>query len=329
MGTGSESTGWGRCSVEGAEERMSSPLLPGSPFAQAIVDLAVPVAIICTVILALVVGLITVALLRFRGGRGVPEPRQIADSRTLELLWTAIPLVIVTALFFMTARTMRAADPPIDRDPDVVVIGHQWWWEVRYPAAGVVTANEIHIPTGAPTLVRVESADVIHDFWVPQLGRKVDAIPGHPNHVWISADADGEYLGACAEFCGTQHAWMRLLVVAEPKATYAAWLAGQQATPPAPTDDAGKRGAALFAERTCIACHAIDGTTPTPANAAPNLTHLMSRRTLGAGVLQNGPDELTKWLADPQTYKPGSKMPDLELTPSEVSDLVAYLGALR
>jgi cytochrome c oxidase subunit 2 len=122
---------------------------------------------------------------------------------------------------------------------------------------------------------------------------------------------------------------MRLLVIAEPQDAYDAWLAGQQTTPPAPTDPAARRGAALFAERTCIACHAIDGTAPTPATAAPNLTHLMSRRTLGAGVLPNGPDELTKWLADPQTWKPGSKMPDLELTPSEVSDLVAYLGALK
>ncbi|MCW5890357.1 MAG: cytochrome c oxidase subunit II [bacterium] len=308
---------------------MPSPLLPGSPFAQAIVDLAVPVALVCAAILLLVTGLITVVLVRFRGGRGVPEPPQVAGARPLELLWTAIPLVLVIGMFVLTARTMRAADPPIDREADVVVVAHQWWWEVRYPAANVVTANEIHLPVAAPILVRVESADVVHDFWVPQLGRKVDAIPGHPNHVWVSADAAGEYHGACAEFCGTQHAWMRLLVVAQEPADYAAWLAGQQTTPPAPTDAAGKRGAALFAERTCIACHAIAGTTPTPANAAPDLTHLMSRRTLGAGVLQNGPDELTRWLMDPQTYKPGSKMPDLELTPAEVADLVAYLGALR
>lgn len=308
---------------------MPSPLLPGSPFAQAIVDLAVPVALVCAAILLVVTGLITVVLIRFRGGRGTPEPRQIAGARPLELVWTAIPLVLVIGMFVLTARTMRAADPPVDRDPDVVVVGHQWWWEVRYPAANVVTANEIHLPVATPTLVRVESDDVVHDFWVPQLARKVDAIPGHPNHVWISADATGEYHGACAEFCGTQHAWMRLLVVVETPEEHAAWLAGQQATPPAPTDDAGRRGAALFAERTCIACHAIAGTAPTPANAAPNLTHLMSRRTLGAGVLRNGTDELARWLTDPQTYKPGSKMPDLELTPSEVADLVAYLGTLR
>lgn len=324
MAPGVVGPGGGEC-----KRGMPSPLLPGSPFAQAIVDLAVPITLVCAAILLIVTGLILVILVRFRGGPGVPEPRQIAGARTLELVWTAIPLVLVVGMFVLTARTMRAADPPIDRDPDIVVIGHQWWWEVRYPAANVVTANEIHLPAGTPVLLRLESADVIHDFWVPQLARKVDMIPGHPNHLWISADAPGEYHGACAEFCGAQHAWMRLLVVAETADEHAAWLAAQQTPPPAPTDPAAQRGAALYAERTCIACHAIAGTAPTLANAAPDLTHLMSRRTLGAGVLRNGPEELGRWLADPQTYKPGSHMPDLELTPAEVADLVAYLGALR
>jgi cytochrome c oxidase subunit 2 len=170
---------------------------------------------------------------------------------------------------------------------------------------------------------------VIHDFWVPQLGRKVDAIPGHPSFVWMQADAAGTYLGACAEYCGAQHAWMRIVVIAEAQADFDAWDRHQRE--PAPTSamsGPALRGEATFRGRTCVNCHAVAG-EGVPARVAPDLTHLAQRTTLGAGVLTNDPPSLTRWLADPQGVKPGSHMPDLNLTDAEVSDLVAYLEMLR
>ncbi len=164
--------------------------------------------IVCAAILALVTGLVAYSIWKFRD-RGGPEPKQVEGHKRLEIAWTAAPLAIVAGIFALTLRAMDASDPPSDREPDLTVIAHQWWWEVRYKS-GAVTANEIHVPTGKPLVVAVESADVVHDFWVPELGRKIDAVPGHANRVWMQADAAGTYIGACAEYCGVQHAWMRI-----------------------------------------------------------------------------------------------------------------------
>jgi cytochrome c oxidase subunit 2 len=294
----------------------------------AIADLLGWILLACGAIFAVVAGLVVACVVRFRGRAGAPEPRQVPGSRRLEIAWTVAPLLLVVWMFALTARTMRASDPPADRDPDLVVVGHQWWWEVRYPRAGVITANEIHVPVATPWLVRLESADVIHDFWVPELARKVDMVPGHPNHVWLAAERPGTYLGACAEFCGVQHAWMRLRVIAEPPAAFAAWLEAERAPAAAPAGGPAARGRALFTELTCASCHAIAG-TGAAARIGPDLTHLASRRTLGAGLLENTPAALARWLADPQALKPGSHMPDLELDAAQVADLAAYLGALR
>lgn len=308
---------------------ISSPFNPSSPQARAIADLFVLMLSIAAVTFAIVTGLIIYIAVRFRSRPGEDEPAQEFGQPKLEIIWTVGPLLIVTALFGFTVTTMRMADPSVgQQQPDLVVVGHQWWWEVRYPQVGVVTANEIHVPVGKRLLVRLESADVIHDFWVPQLGRKMDMVPGRANYLWLEASKTGSYLGACSEFCGVQHAWMRLLVIAERQADFDTWQRQQLQVAQVPTADEAIQGAQLFQQRTCVNCHAVAG-TGAEARIAPDLTHLASRRTLGAGILENTPANLAVWLANPQAVKSGSYMPDLHLTAMEVRALVAYMETLR
>ncbi len=308
---------------------MGSPFAGQSAEARAIAQLFTQTLVICAVILAVVVGLVIFCVVKFRARAGAAEPAQTHGHTGLEIAWTMVPVLIVVALFVLTARTMGASDPPADRAPDVTVIAHQWWWEVRYPS-GVITANEVHLPVGRQVLVELQAADVIHDFWVPALARKMDAIPGHPNHFWISADAAGIYDGTCAEYCGAEHAWMRIRVVAEAEADFDAWLA-HEAAPAARADAADAvRGVALFQTLTCVQCHAIDGLgASSNARVAPDLTHIAGRSTLAGGRLDNNPTNLAAWLKDPQALKPGSHMPSLQLTDSQVADLVAYFETLK
>jgi cytochrome c oxidase subunit II len=304
-----------------------------SPEARAIADLFTRTLFVCGVILVVVTALVTYCLLRFRAKASSPEPPQVHGHKLLEIGWTLVPILIVAGLLGLTAHAMTVSDAAANRPPDLTVIGHQWWWEVRYPS-GAITANEIHIPVGRDLLVEVQSADVIHDFWVPQLGRKIDATPGIPTHVWMQADEPGEYLGTCAEYCGTQHAWMRLLVLAQPEAEFAAWERHESDRALPPADEAAARGLADFRQMTCASCHAIGeatppmGPVPTP-RAAPDLTHVAGRETLAAGLLTNTPDNLALWLKDPQAIKPGSHMPSVHLTRHQIADLVAYFETLK
>lgn len=302
---------------------------PASPQAVEIQSLFFVMLLVAAVILAIVTGLVVYITIRFRERPGDAEPHQEFGRPRLEIAWTLASLAVVAVLFLLTVRTMRATDPPPGTwPPDVVVVGHQWWWEVRYPASGAVTANEIHLPVGVRSLLRLESADVIHDLWLPRLGRKMDMIPGHPNYVWLQPQAPGTYLGACSEYCGTQHAWMRVRVVAQPQEEFDAWIRGQLAAPPVPEGGPAAAGAELFQNLTCPNCHAIAGTLAA-ARVGPDLSHLAERQTLGAGVLDNTRANLTAWLADPQGIKPGSNMPNLQLSDAQVADLVAYMETLR
>ncbi|MEO6876392.1 MAG: cytochrome c oxidase subunit II [Opitutaceae bacterium] len=303
-------------------------LSPGSPQARSIFNLGVETSVILAAIFAIVAGIIVYALMRFRWREGEPDPHQTAGNTKIEIVWTVIPCLIVVALFALTARTMASADPPSVGAPDVIVTGHQWWWEVRYPGAGVVTANEIHIPVGRPISVQLRSADVLHEFWVPELARKITAVPGHPNHIWIEADKPGAYLGVCSEFCGTQHAWMHFLVIAESAAEFAAWQQAQLHPALRPAERVAAKGLALFEQTSCVSCHAIKGTAAR-ANVGPDLTHFASRRQLGAGIVDNTPQNLRRWLADPQQVKPGAKMPDFKFTDEQLTQLVAYFETLQ
>jgi cytochrome c oxidase subunit 2 len=310
---------------------LGTPLDPRSPQTRAIADLFNDTLIVCGVIFAIVTIAVTMAVMRFRdkGKDDKRKPAQIEGHSRLEIAWTIAPLLVLVGIFYLTVKAMEGSDPdpPAGREPDLTVIAHQWWWEVRYKS-GAITANEIHIPVGKPLVVRIESADVVHDFWVPDLARKIDAVPGRTSSIWMQADKPGQYLGACAEYCGSQHAWMRILVFAETPEAWAEWEQNTLDPPLPPETEGAARGARRFREMTCVRCHSITGNGE-GARAAPDLTHLASRKTLGAGVMKNTPDELARWLRDPQGVKQGSHMPDVQLSDQDVKDFVEYFETLK
>ena len=306
---------------------------PVSPNAAAIREVFVIVFLICLVILVVVVALISVSITRSRGN-DMTLPKQDFGSEQLETIWAITPVLIVLGLGIVSAKlifsiiALPSQEVTDGGSADLVVVGHQWWWEVRYPTSGAVTANEIHIPVGQRLRVRLDSADVIHSFWVPQLAPKMDMVPGHPNYLWLEADRSGVYEGACSEFCGDQHAWMRFIIVAQDESTYHGWLSRQAQPAHGPAGAVAQAGKNYFFAQTCTNCHAIGGTGAV-ADAAPNLTHLAGRSLLGAGVIPNTPDELARWLRNPQEIKPGCQMPNFNLSDDQVSQLVAYLEGMQ
>jgi cytochrome c oxidase subunit II len=251
------------------------------------------------------------------GGRG-----EAAATRIVLGFGVALPIVLLSALFiwsdFFVMRSTAA--PARGSTPLTIhVIGHQWWWEVRYDNSTAVTANEIHIPVGTRVGVVLTTADVIHSFWVPELNRKVDMIPGTENRLLLIADHPGVYRGQCAEFCGLQHANMAVEVVAQPKAQFDAWLAHNE--------QPAAHGSPLFAQN-CSGCHAIRGTS-SRATVGPDLTHFASRRTIAAATFANTPQNLREWLRDPQHVKPGNRMPNLRLSDADWAALQRYVDSLR
>jgi len=239
----------------------------------------------------------------------------------------------VLILFFAAARVIhaiqQAPEPP--GAIDVTVIGHQFWWEYRYPKLGVVTANELHIPVSdpahpTPTFLTLLSADTDHSYWVPQLAGKTDLIPNRINHMWLDPHDPGVYVGQCAQYCGVQHAKMLLRVYAEPREQFDKWIAEQ--AKPAQASEAASEGKRIFETTACINCHAISGTVAN-GRFGPDLTHLMSRETIAAGAARNSPEELRLWVANPEAIKPGSLMPAMQLTERELDAVVAYLETLR
>jgi cytochrome c oxidase subunit II len=304
-------------------------LAPASPDAAAISRLFVGTLIFLAAILALVTFLLIYAIVRYRDRPGAPEARQSFGWWKLEIIWTAAPILSLAVLTGFMIWTMHVGDPsPAGAPPDLRIVGHQWWWEIYYLKSGAIAANEIHIPVGQRLLVELRSADVIHDFWAPQLARKIDVVPGHPNHIWLEADRPGTYLGACAEFCGNEHAWMRFLVIAQPADQFAAWLHDQLKAPTKPASSEAQRGSQLFADRTCANCHRVMG-TPANEHIGPDLTHIASRTMLAAGAAANTPEDLALWLHNPDTFKPGSNMPNLKLSNDDIQALVAYLETLK
>ena len=307
----------------------SNALDPQSPFARAIYDLGIVSTIILGLIFVIVTGGIVYGTLRFRARAGEPDPKQIAGNKKVEVAWTVIPILIVVLLFARTIQAMNQSDPPPAPSADLVVTGHQFWWQADYPASGVTTANEIHIPAGKPLSVRLESADVLHEFWVPKLTRKMSNVPGQHNHIWLQADKAGTYIGQCSEFCGTQHAWMRIVVVAEDPAQFEQWQQTQLRPAQVPNSGAAVKGLEVFRTSTCINCHAINGVVGANSRVAPDLTHVASRRQLGAGILENTPANIRSWLKSPQHIKPGSLMPDFFYTDEQLDQLAAYISTLQ
>ena len=276
--------------------------------------------------------LLVVAWIR-RGSPGLPlfGEREDISNRFVLLFGIAIPLVVLVVLFGASdiyAIRYSEAPGPGTTSMAVDVIGHQWWWEVRYPGSAAVTANEIHIPARTRVRVVATTADVIHSLWVPQLARKIDMIPGRENAILLDASRAGTYEGLCSEFCGPAHAQMLLRVIAEPPAAFSAWLANMARPAALPSSGPAREGAQLFTSRGCGGCHQLRG-TEAAGLVGPDLTHLATRATLAAGVIPNEPAELEAWIHDPQAIKPGNRMPDLGLSGSEVHVLATFLESLR
>jgi cytochrome c oxidase subunit 2 len=290
-------------------------------------------------IFLIVGGLLLYALIRYRHRpeNSDREPAQIYGSNQIELSWTVIPILIVVLLFLSTTRVILGtqAIPKPESAMNVTVIGHQFWWEYRYPKLGVVTANELHIPTSdpanpTPTYLTLMSADVDHSFWVPRLAGKTDLIPNRVNEMWIDPQQAGLYLGQCAQYCGTQHAKMLLRVYVQSPADFDAWISQQKK--PAQQDFAGNPAAAegqtVFMHNACINCHAIAGTAAT-GRFGPDLTHLASRDTIASGAIQNSAENLRTWIDNPNSMKPGSLMPPMHLNDHDLDVITAYLMQLR
>jgi len=315
----------------------SFPVLqPESPEAQAILDLFLSVLGISALIFVIVTGLIWRAIAVGRKYDRVPE--QEFGSERKEIFWMVGPVIIllwigaITTKLILTMDAIPLIHPAEDEPADVelLVTGHQWWWEIQYPGTDVVAANEVHIPTGKKIRVRLTSADVIHCFWVPQLARKIDVIPGRENYIWLEANTPGVYQGRCAEFCGNQHAWMNFQVFALDQADYEKWLsgAGSAAATIAASDTDAEAGEKIFFAQTCSNCHTIKGTAAV-ASIGPDLTHVASRDFLAGGAIENSPENLGIWLKNPQAIKPGCNMPDFKLSDEHVKQLVAYLESVN
>ena len=295
-----------------------------TPQGGAIVELFVLELVLAALVVAAVAVAACYAMVRFRDRPGSPEPPQIHGNTKLELAWTAAPVLLLAVLYVLTVRTMAAVDAEPASALRVRVIAHQWWFEYQYPELGIVTANELHLPVGQPIRLELESADVAHTFWVPQFGWKRDNTPNHVTPLRFMVEQPGVYDGACTEFCGLQHAWMRIRAVASPPEQFQAWVARQQQPAPA----AVPRGQQVFQQHTCINCHAIQGVGG--ARVGPDLSHFGSRSTIGAGVVGNTPENLRAWLVDPQRIKPGVLMPGYPDLPEEdLRALVDYLEGLQ
>jgi len=318
--------------------QLLSIFAPESTPAASIVDLSMFVLGITGLIFVVVSSLLVYAVVKFRvtPANADREPAQVYGSTQIELAWTIIPVLIVVVLFAATARVIHAIQdaPKPPTAVEVTVIGHQFWWEYRYPALGIVTANELHIPVSdpsrpKPTFLTLLSADTDHSFWIPQLAGKTDLIPNRINELWMDPHRTGIFLGQCAQYCGTQHAKMLQRVSVDTAEEFDAWVrAQQQPAGQAVQDESAVAGRRVFETTACINCHAIRGTVAN-GRFGPDLTHLMSRATIASGAAENTPENLRVWLKDPDAIKPGSLMPAMKMTDPELDALVGYMQSLR
>ncbi|MFM8829891.1 MAG: cytochrome c oxidase subunit II [Spartobacteria bacterium] len=319
--------------------RIADIFQPISRPAELILEPTHLVLLITLGIFLVVMVMLAYVLVKFRP-RGeqdhLEEPPQVYGSYNIEMAWTVIPCLIVFVLVLVSARSIvEIQDQPMPEDAlQIRLIGHQWWWEIQYPELGIITANEIHVPVSSkdgkarPTHIILESADVIHSFWVPQLAGKTDLVPNRQNHTWIEPFKTGVFLGNCAEYCGTQHANMLLRVIVQTPEDFQKWVENQKQLPAEPKEAIAIQGKKDFYDLSCVACHKIDS-TPAEGVFGPDLTKFAIRQTLGAGVAANTPENLHTWLHEPDALKPGCYMPDMKLSPQQLDSLVAYLQTLK
>jgi cytochrome c oxidase subunit 2 len=306
-----------------------STVVPRSDFARDILHVYGVITWIAIGI-ALVVGIaLAWVLARFRARPGETRiPPQTRGHTLLEISWTIAPAIVLFVIAIPTIQVnfRTQAAPPHER-LEIQVLGHQWWWEFRYSGLAIVTANELHVPAGLPVSLVLDGPDVIHSFWVPQLGGKRDIIPGRLNRLTFTADVPGEYRGQCAEFCGVSHANMGLRVIVDSHEAFGLWVAAQKAEPREPAAGPAADGKAIFARSACVGCHTIRGVSS--GALGPDLTTFGSRHTLAAGILPNTVENVTAWLKNPPALKPDAKMPALGLTDEEAHAVAAYLIGLK
>lgn len=323
------------CSHDGYPQ---STLAPKSDFTELLDQVFRRSFLLATIVFFLVEGALVWAIFRFRGKPGDAEPEQTHGNALLEIVWTAIPALILVFIAVPTIQVIfKTSETPTDNPLVIEVIGHQWWWEFKYPEYNLVTAGDMHVPTGRTVDLRMTTMDVVHSFWTPQLAGKRDVFPGRDNQLWFRTETPGTYAGQCAEFCGTQHARMAFNVVAQAPADFDAWRTGLAAigapapadssAPAAPVDSLVAAGHQLFATKGCIGCHAVVA-LGAPHMTGPNLAGIGTRTHIAAGWLPNSDENLAKWLHNPQAVKVGVGMPNLGLTDPEVTALVAYLRSL-
>jgi cytochrome c oxidase subunit 2 len=352
------------------ENYPQTTLLPRGDFARIADDLLDKTVQWGLLVFVLVEGVLIYAIFRFRGKPGDPEPHQTHGNTVVEIIWTIIPALILAAIAVPTVQAIfqTNATPPKDA-LTIEVVGHQWWWEFRYPEYNLTTANEIHIPVGQTVSLRMGSSDVVHSFWVPQFAAKRDVFANRETRMWFKAEVEGDYPGECAEFCGIQHARMGYRIRAQKPEEFRAWVAHMQtlgpkapaggkpaaATPAAPKPPAGSRsdrevrtasqgatiqgggaqdpqyavGEKLFAGKGCVACHSLQAVNAPKGMVGPNLANVGARSYIAAGTLPNTDENLARWIRDPQAIKKGVLMPNLGVTETEAKALVAFLRAHR
>jgi cytochrome c oxidase subunit II len=311
----------------------TSIFAPASTPAESIFGLSIFVLVTVAAIFVVVFSLLVYVVVRFRRRhRDGGEPAQVYGSAQVGVAWTVLPVLIVLALFLATARVIASVENAGRPSGalEVIVTGHQYWWEYRYPELKITTANELHVPLSdpahpTPTFLTLLSADTDHSFWVPRLRGKTDLIPNHPNSMWIDPLETGLFLGQCAQYCGTQHAKMLLRIYVDSPEEFDRWVRQQQA--PA-TDGDSPAGRRVFEATACVNCHTISG-TPATGRFGPDLTHLMSRQTIAAGATPNTHDNRRLWIKNPDAIKPGSKMPAMGLSDQDLDAVTAYLETLR
>jgi len=312
-----------------------SVFTPQSTNSQEIYRLILIIFSIAAGVFVIVEGALIYAAVRFSRGKQAGLPKQVEGNNKLEIAWTMAPAIVLAFVFVISLPTLRS----LTTQPAVVagvtgktvlkvhVVAHQWWWEFDYPDLKIVTANELYVPVNTVVSLDLESVDVIHSFWIPPLGGKIDVIPGQVNHTWFQVTQAGGYVGQCSEFCGIDHAFMRFEVVAESQDEFTSWTRLMQAQALVMSGE-GAQGEQVFLAGTCSACHTIDGTSA-QGKMGPNLTHFASRMKFAGWTVDNTPENLAKWLANPQDVQPGTLMPNLHLSQDQIQQLVVYLESLK
>jgi cytochrome c oxidase subunit 2 len=318
----------------GPEQYPQTTLLPRGDFAR-IADTLLDTTVKWALVVFIVVeGILVYAIFRFRGKPTDPEPHQTHGNTTVEIIWTVVPALILAAIAVPTVKAIFQTNATPEKDAlTIEVVGHQWWWEFRYPEYNLTTANEMHIPVGRTVSLRMGSADVIHSFWVPQFAAKRDVFANRETRMWFKAEVDGDYPGQCGEFCGIQHGRMAHRIRAQKPEEFQAWVARMQTfgpkwapTSPGPEYAAGEK---LWTSKGCLACHSLNAVDAPKGMVGPNLANVGARTYIAAGSLKNTDENLARWIRDPHQIKKGVLMPNLGVTEDEARALVAYLRAHR